>query len=193
MTDMSFVSLVHGYPWVMTTFLLQIHCWYLDMVVVRRWWCHHLYLATLDKCGRPVVIDWWWMCWFFLKKKIIFGNWQLMVVGGWAVGVAGHWGRRWSPLGGTTKVGGGGGGGTVMVAGGMAWLFWFLIYFTKLNNRRLKFRFELNWWTYENFLLVEYGIEKEKWDRRFELLNYRPHQRELTHKSSMCMYAKITS
>ena len=63
-----------------------------------------------------------------------------------------------SPLGGAAKVGGGG-GGTVMVAGGDGLCFSFLIYFRKLNNIRLKIIFELNWYTYYIFLLVEYEVE----------------------------------
>ena len=65
------------------------------------------------------------------------------------------------------KVGGGDGGGTVMVASGMALLFLFLIYFRKLNNKRLKIRFELNWHTYDKFLLVEHGVEQDRRYRRF--------------------------
>ena len=56
---------------------------------------------------------------------------------------------------------GGGGGGTMMVAGGDGLGFLFLIYFRKLNNKRLKIRFELKWCTYGDFLLVEHRVEQK--------------------------------
>ena len=70
--------------------------------------------------------------------------------------------HRRSPLGGIAKGGGGGGGGTVMVAGedGLSFFYFILFfYFKKLNNKRLKIIFELNWYTYYIFLLVEYEVE----------------------------------
>ena len=57
---------------------------------------------------------------------------------------------------------GGGGGGTMMVAGGDGLgFFFFWIYFRKLNNKRLKIRFELKWCTYGDFLLVEHRVEQK--------------------------------
>ena len=59
---------------------------------------------------------------------------------------------------------GGGGGGTMMVAGGVGlgfFFFFFWIYFRKLNNKRLKIRFELKWCTYGDFLLVEHRVEQK--------------------------------
>ena len=59
---------------------------------------------------------------------------------------------------------GGGGGGTMMVAGGDGlgfFFFFFWIYFRKLNNKRLKIRFELKWCTYGDFLLVEHRVEQK--------------------------------
>ena len=35
----------------------------------------------------------------------------------------------------------------------------------------LKIIFEFNGWTYVKFLLVEYKVEKKKWERRFGLHN----------------------
>ena len=34
----------------------------------------------------------------------------------------------------------------------------------------MKIRLELNGCTYEKFLLVEYKVDQEKWDRKFELI-----------------------
>ena len=59
---------------------------------------------------------------------------------------------------------GGGGGGTMMVAGGDGlgfFFFFFWIYFRKINNKRLKIRFELKWCTYGDFLLVEHRVEQK--------------------------------
>ena len=49
-------------------------------------------------------------------------------------------------------------------------IFRFLFYIRKLNNKMLKIRFELYRFTYGKFLLVEHGVDQERWNKIFVLI-----------------------
>ena len=140
----------------------------MDLKTRKRWWMAidvtgHLFLVVPMMVGGGG----WCGCVGFFLFSNFWVIWQPMVVDGKRVGVGGCWWHWPSPLGGTAKVVGGG-GRTVMVASGdgfffflffLFFLFLNLIYFRKLNNKRLKIRFELNWCNNGKFLLVKHGME----------------------------------
>ena len=139
----------------------------MDLKTRKRWWMAidvtgHLFLVVPMKVGDG---DWCGCVGFFLFS-IFWVTWQPTVVDSKPVGVGGCWWCWPSPLGGTAKV--------VGVVDELWWwpvgmvffffffLFFFflnLIYFRKLNNKRLKIRFELNWCNNGKFLLVKHGME----------------------------------